>query len=75
MFKFVINVAISVWITSTLFMLFFWANAFISTFRQEKKIFLMPFGKFLYIHFCPIVHTIQCFKIMRRTAELAKRGM
>jgi len=70
MLKFVINVAISVWTTSTLFMLFFWANAFISTLRQDGKIFLMPLGQFLYIHFCPIVHTIQCFKIMRRTAEL-----
>lgn len=70
MLKFVINVAISVWITSTLFMLFFWANAFITTLRQDGKIFLMPFGKFLYFHFCPIVHTVQCFKIMRRSAAL-----
>lgn len=75
MLKFIINVAISVWITSTLFMLFFWASAFVNTLRQEGKIFLMPFGKFLYLHFCPIVHTVKCFKIMRRTAELAKRGM
>lgn len=70
MLKFVINVAISVWTTSTLFMLFFWANAFITTLRRDDKIFLMPFGKFLYLHFCPIVHTVQCFKIMRRSAEL-----
>ena len=70
MLKFVINVAISVWTTSTLFMLFFWANAFITTLRRDSKIFLMPFGKFLYLHFCPIVHTVQCFKIMRRSAEL-----
>ena len=75
MLKFVIEVAIAVWTTSTLFMLFFWANAFISTLRQDGKIFLMPLGTFLFIHFCPIVHTVKCFKIMRRTAELAKRGM
>ena len=79
MLKFVINLAISVWITSTLFMLFFWANAFITTLRSDGKVFLIPFGKFLYIHFCPIVHTVKCFKIMRRTAELKaqaeKRGM
>ena len=75
MLKFVVEVAISVWTTSTLFMLFFWANAFISTFQQEKKVLLMPFGQFLYIHFCPIVHTVKCFKIMRRSAELAKRGV
>jgi len=70
MLKFVIEVAISVWTTSTLFMLFFWANAFVTTLRQDGKIFLMPFSKFLYFHFCPIVHTVQCFKIMRRTAAL-----
>ena len=75
MLKFVINLAISVWITSTFFMLFFWANAFITTLRNDGKVFLIPFGKFLYIHFCPIVHTVKCFKIMRRTAELEKRGM
>ena len=75
MLKFVVEVAIAVWTTSTLFMLFFWASAFVNTLRQEGKIFLMPIGTFLYIHFCPIVHTVKCFKIMRRTAELAKRGM
>ena len=78
MLKFVIEFAIAVWTTSTLFMLFFWANAFISTLRNGE-IFLMPLGQFLYIHFCPIVHTVKCFKIMRRTAELkaqaSKRGM
>ena len=75
MLKFVVEVAIAVWTTSTLFMLFFWANAFITTLRQDGKVFLMPLGTFLFIHFCPIVHTVKCFKIMRRTAELAKRGM
>jgi len=78
MLKFVIEVAIAVWTTSTLFMLFYWANAFICTLR-DGEIFLMPIGKFLYIHFCPIVHTVKCFEIMRRTAKLgaqaAKRGM
>lgn len=78
MLKFVVEVAIAVWATSTLFMLFFWANAFISNLRNGK-VFLMPFGQFLYLHFCPIVHTVKCFKIMRRTAELKaqaeKRGM
>ena len=79
MLKFVLIFAISVWTTSTLFMLFFWVNAFVTTLQNDGKVFLIPFGKFLYIHFCPIVHTIQCFKIMRRIAELkaqaAKRGV
>ena len=78
MLKFVMEVAIAVWMTSTLFMLFFWANAFISSLRNGK-VFLMPIGQFLLLHFCPIVHTVKCFKIMRRTAELKaqaeKRGM
>lgn len=73
MLKFIIIVAISIYFTSTLFMLFFWANAFIMTFRQNGKIFTMPLGQFLYIHFCPIVHTIKCFKIMRRIAELKEQ--
>ena len=76
MLKFVIEVAIAVWSTSTLFMLGFWLNAFIVTLRRNKKIFIMPFGHFLYLHFCPFEHTYQCFKIMRRYAELQKqRGM
>lgn len=72
MLKFVVEVTIAIWTTSTLFMLFFWANAFISTLRRDGKVFLMPLGTFLYIHFCPIVHTAKCFKIMRRYAELQK---
>lgn len=75
MFKFVVEVAIAVWTTSTLFMLFFWANAFITTLRKDGKVLMMPLVPFLYLHFCPIVHTVKCFKIMRRTTELAKRGM
>ena len=74
MLKFVVEVTIAVWTTSTLFMLFFWANAFITTLRQDGKVFLMPIGTFLFIHFCPIVHTVKCFKIMRRTAELKARA-
>lgn len=74
MMKFVINVAISVWTTSTLFMLFFWANAFITTWKRDGKIFLLPLGKFIYLHFCPIVHTRQCFRIMRRYAELKEQA-
>lgn len=70
--KFIIEVALSVWVTSSLFMLWFWGVAFVMTFSREGKVLLMPFGQFLYIHFCPIVHTIKCFKIMRRYAELQK---
>ena len=75
MLKFIIMLAVSIWLTSSLFMLFFWANAFITTLRKDGKIFLMPFGHFLYFHFCPIVHTVKCFKIMRQMAELTKRGV
>ena len=60
MLKFIIEIAIAVWVTSSLFMLFFWANAFIASLR-EGKILVFPLGQFLYIHFCPIVHTVKCF--------------
>lgn len=76
MFKAIFTLAISIWMTSSIFMLICWANAFITTFRESGKIFVMPFGRFLYIHFCPIVHTVKCFKIMWRATELAKeRGV
>lgn len=70
MMNFIVEVAFAVWTTSTLFMLFFWANAFITTLRKNGKIFVMPLGQFIFLHFCPIVHTVKCFQIMRRTAEL-----
>ena len=80
MLKFIVEVAISVWTTSTLFMLAFWANAFVATLRRDGKIFLMPIGAFLYLHFCPIAHTKKCFDIMRRydtlkTAQKEKCGV
>ena len=72
MLKLVLIFAISVWTTSSLFMVGFWLNAMITVFLQERKVFFMPIGSFLYIHFCPIVHTIQCFKILKRVTELKR---
>ena len=72
MLKFVLIFAISVWTTSSLFMVGFWLNATITVFKESGKIFLMPIRSFLYIHFCPIVHTVQCFKILKRIAELKR---
>ena len=72
MLKFILISAISVWLTSSLFMLVFWANAVITTYREPVKIFFMPLKDFLIIHFCPIVHTYKCFRIMRRISELKK---
>lgn len=66
--KFIINLIIAIWTTSTLFMLFFWANALIQTYLRDRKIFLLPLPYFLLIHFCPIIHTIKCFEILRRYA-------
>ena len=68
--KFIIEVALSIWFTSSAFMLWFWGTAFFTTFFRDGKVMVMPFGHFLYIHFCPIVHTIKCFQIMRRYTEL-----
>ena len=75
MLNWIVNVAISVWLTSTIFMLGFYFNAKIR-FLREGKVFRMPLSLFVILHFCPIIHTIKCFKVMRRYAELkAQRGM
>ena len=74
--KFIIEVALSIWLTSSLFMSWFWGVAFFTTYFRDGKVLRIPLGQFLYIHFCPIVHTIKCFQIMRRYAELKQqRGM
>ena len=74
--KFIIEVALSIWLTSSLFMLWFWGVTFFTTYFHDGKVLRIPFHQFLYIHFCPIVHTIKCFQIMRRYAELKQqRGM
>ena len=70
MLHFIICLAIAIWSTSSLFMLIFWATSLITVWKEKHEVFVMPLGFFFYIHFCPIVHTIQCFKIMRRFAEL-----
>jgi len=68
--KFIFEIAFSIWLTSSLFMLGFWFIAFFTTWQRDKKILTMPLGSFLYLHFCPIVHTAKCFQIMRRYTEL-----
>jgi len=72
MLRFIICLAIAIWSTSSLFMLIFWATSMITVWKRERKVFIMPIGFFLYVHFCPIVHTIQCFKIMKRITELRR---
>ena len=75
MMNWIVNIAIAIWLTSSLFMLVFYFNAKIS-FAREGKILRIPVGVFIIHHFCPIIHTVKCFKIMKRTAELkAQRGM
>lgn len=73
MLHFIVYLAIAIWSTSSLFMLAFWANTFITFWKEERKIFIMPISLFLYFHFCPIVHTIECFKIMKRIKEIQER--
>lgn len=75
MLNFVINLAISVWITSSLFMLVFYIKVVMS-FAAKGKHFKMPFGMFIYVTFCPIVHTVKCFKVLRRYRQLKQeRGV
>ena len=66
MLKLITELAISIYLTSTLFMLFFYFNAMIVTYRREKRILKMPLPMFLYVHFCPIVHTKKCIQILIR---------
>ena len=74
--RIITNLAISIYLTSTIFMLICWVNAVRVTFIQTGKIFVIPIVHFLYLHFCPIVNTVKCFKIMKREAQLKKeRGM
>lgn len=68
----ILEIAAAIWLTSSLFMLTFWFIALVSTYKKTGQIFLMSVPEFLYIHFCPIVHTYKCFWIMRRAAELKK---
>lgn len=76
MLNIIVKIAVATYITSTLFMLGFWLNAFVATHRREKKVFLMPLPVFLYYHFCPIVHTRKCFQIMKRYYKIKEeRGL
>lgn len=75
MLTIILTVAFSVWLTSSLFMVGFYLNAKIA-YARENKGFKMPLRMFLYYHFCPIVHTIKCLKILNRIFELKRqRGM
>lgn len=75
MLNFIIKVAIAIWLTSSLFMTFFYVNTVLS-FRREGKDFAMPLGAFLYFNYCPIVHTIKCVKILKKIERLKReRGM
>lgn len=75
MMNWIANVAVSIWLTSTAFMLIFYINAKIG-FAREGKTLRIPLPIFVMMHFCPIIHTIKCFKVMRRYVELkAQRGM
>ena len=73
--NFIINFAIAVYITSTIFML---RNYFgpKRMFARKGKIFVMPFSTFIWYHFMPIVHTVKLVKIELRAREMAKeRGL
>lgn len=74
--RIIIEIFLSIYITSTLFMLYYWLNATISFYRREGKILFMPIPYFLLIHFCPIVNSVRCFKIMKKIVQLrGQRGM
>jgi len=70
-----ITILAAVYITSTIIMLYFYFNAKILNARHGKKM-VLPFWYFLYIHFCPIKHTIMALRILYKTFALkAERKM
>ena len=77
MLKAIVLFAVSVYLTSTLFTLWFWLAATIADYQRNGKfVRKMPFSAFLYLHFCPITHTRFAFRIMRRMEQLRReRGM
>lgn len=72
MLHFLTTLAVSIWLTSTIFMLTFY---FITrnTLRQRGQALQFPFLYFIYIHFCPIVHTIKAIQILNTLME-RRRG-
>lgn len=75
MLTIILTVAFSIWFTSSMLMLCFYFNAKLACARENKG-FKIPLRAFLYYHFCPIVHTIKCLRILNRMFELKRqRGM
>lgn len=69
--NFFVNVAISMYITSTFFMLYLYINIKKAYAREGVK-FSMPHSVFLWTHFIPIVHTVKLIKIWLRAMRLEK---
>ena len=70
--NFITNLAISIYITSTIFMLYIHFSS-LPYLRKQGIRTIHPY--FFIIIFVPIIHTIKCFKIMARAQKIAKRGM
>lgn len=75
----IITLLVSMYIASTAIMLYFYLNAKICSACEGRKL-QMPLLYFLYIHFCPIKHTIMALRILNKTfalkaAEKDKRKM
>ena len=76
MLKLIAEIIISAYLTSTLFMLYFFINAEIVTYKREGHFFKMPLKLFLMAHFCPIIHTIKVFTIFQKFNMIKeKRGL
>ena len=75
MMNFILELAVAIYITSTIFMLhhYFGVKAM---FARKGRRFYMPFWCFLWMHFMPIIHTVELVKIERRAKEIARqRGL
>lgn len=65
MFNFIFEISAFIWVTSTLFMLYFSIHNAILSFIINDSYLRFSLIKFIYYHFCPFVNTYKCFKIIK----------
>lgn len=65
MFNLIIEIALLAWTTSAMFMIYFSIHSTLLALTVEDPQPKFSFIKFMYYHFCPVVNTYKCFKIIK----------
>lgn len=65
MFNLIVEVALLVWTTSAMFMIYFSIHNTLFALTIEEPLPNFSFIKFIYYHFCPIINTYKCFKVIQ----------